>query len=147
MIQLTKTLPSHGVGAKVRRRAWKGGDCYWTITKVKPSLVCPASSAHKSKLLPHAQSIAAALQDGLNGTVNGVFTWRGVQKSPKPTRVNGYAKKHLGWRLLEDRQGLQWQQTPKPSTGSMPQTAAAAGEAGATEKESADSASQAAAAV
>ena len=83
------------------------------------------------------------MQDGLNGTVNGVFTWRGVQKSPKPTRVNGYAKKHLGWRLLEDKQGLQWQQKPKPSAGSMPQTAAA-GEAGATVMESADGASQAA---
>ena len=146
MIQLTKTLPSHGVGAKVRRRAWKGGDCYWTITKVKPSLVCPASSEHGPELLPHTHSIVAALQDGLNGTVNGVFTWRGVQKSPKPTRVNGYAKKHLGWRLLEDQQGLQWQQTPKPSTGSMTQTAAA-GEAGATVKDSTDGASQAAAAV
>lgn len=38
VLQVTKKLPSRGLGTKLQRLKWKD-DSYWTITAVKPSLV------------------------------------------------------------------------------------------------------------
>jgi hypothetical protein len=90
-IEVTRSLPKHGIGAKLRRTTW-GEDSFWQVTAVKPH------------------------EDGVHGKASGILTWKGVQQSEKPRRVNGVLKKI--WILADDSANPElktWQTVPKPA--------------------------------
>lgn len=87
LLQVTKQLPSRGLGTKLQRIKWKD-DSYWTVTAVKPSI------------------------DGGHGSASGILTWKGKTKSERPERINGVLKKV--WRHIGTEQKLQWHSVPKP---------------------------------
>lgn len=39
VFEVVRNLPDYGVGSKVKRATWRGDDCYWTVTQVKPAEV------------------------------------------------------------------------------------------------------------
>lgn len=79
VFEVAASLPNYGVGHRVARSAWRGSDCFWTITKVKP-----AASARG------------------RGDAWGVLTWKG-DTLPGEGRVNGGLKKV--WRCADAGKG------------------------------------------
>ena len=84
--ELAASLPAFGVGARLARSGWRGDDCFWTLTRVKPSPAAPG-----------------------RGTAWGVLTWRG-EAAPRPARVPGGLKR--AWRRAGGEEEKGWASPP-----------------------------------
>ena len=82
VFEVAASLPNYGVGHRVSRTAWRGGDCFWTLTRVKP----------------------AATARG-RGDAWGVLTWKG-DALPGEGRVTGGLKKV--WRCADGGGAAPW---------------------------------------
>mmetsp|Transcript_30567 Transcript_30567/g.66691 ORF Transcript_30567/g.66691 Transcript_30567/m.66691 type:complete len:128 (-) Transcript_30567:303-686(-) len=66
--EVARNLPNFGVGSKIKRNAWEGDNCYWTVTKIHPD------------------------KDGRHGKAWGVLTWAGAAQE-KQSKIPGTLKR------------------------------------------------------
>jgi len=90
LFEITRTFNQFGVGEKVNRCIWRRPDCYWTITKVKPSNLDPFMKAR--------------------GRIWGILTWRGVTEI-KEKQIKSINKKQ--WMLYQKSWVDQFQDAEK----------------------------------
>jgi hypothetical protein len=53
VFEVVRNMPDYGVGTKVKRATWRGEDCFWTITQVKPREVSALPSPPPLLLCPN----------------------------------------------------------------------------------------------
>jgi len=80
LFEVTKTFQNFAVGEKLTRSIWRRPDCYWTVTKLTPTILNP-------NLKPR-------------GKAWGVLTWRGIPEGVE-RKIRGSNKKE--WKLYDPK--------------------------------------------